>query len=36
MGLIGNKILKKGWGNGQEYLWAESGIRVYVCVREKK
>ena len=35
MGLIEKKILKKGWGNGKKYPWAESGIFVYVCEREK-
>ena len=35
VGLIGKKILKKGWGNGKKYPWAESGICVYVCEREK-
>ena len=35
--LIGKKILKKGWGNGKKYPWAESGICVYyVWGREKK
>ena len=31
VGLIGKKILKKGWGNGKKYPWADSGICVYVC-----
>ena len=35
MDLIGKNILKKGWGNGKKYSWAESEICVYVCEREK-
>ena len=34
-GLIGKKILKKDWGNGKEYPWAESGICVFDILREK-
>ena len=32
----GKKILKKEWGNGKKYPWAESGICVFVCEREKQ
>ena len=35
MGLIGKKILRNGWDNGKKYPWAESGISVYGCEREK-
>ena len=36
VGLIGKKILKKGWDNGKKYPWAGSGICVYVWERQKK
>ena len=26
---------RRGWGNGKEYPWAESGICVFNIVREK-
>ena len=34
VGLTGKKILK-GWGNGKNYPWAESGIYVFVYERDK-